>query len=100
VTIGSVSFQKGDRVFLDIANANMNEKVFTSPRAIDPGRTKDRYIGGDVLSKYDTSLQAAFRLTLDTLPLATSFRLKSSLKSFVLYLPSTIRAVHRANLEH
>jgi len=66
VTVSSLSFKKGDRVFLDIAGASLEESVFHHASTIDPTRTpKSRYLigggafqtlGGDLAPKIVASV--------------------------------------------
>jgi len=47
-TISSHAIQKNERLFLDVANANIDAKVFEEPTTIITTRTLGRYLSGDV----------------------------------------------------
>jgi len=52
VTVASLSIKQNERLFLNIAGANLEESVFANASAIDPARTpKERYlIGGGIFN--------------------------------------------------
>lgn len=45
ITIGPLAIQKGDRLFLDLSTANLEESVFPNASTIDHTRApKERYL--------------------------------------------------------
>ncbi|KAJ7898460.1 linoleate diol synthase [Mycena leptocephala] len=53
LTVANLKFNKDDRVFLDIAAANLNDGVFSDPAMVNPGRhPKDGYLYGDGSFRY------------------------------------------------
>ncbi|KAJ6591567.1 linoleate diol synthase [Mycena vulgaris] len=53
VTVANMKFTKGDRVFLDVCDANLSGEVFSKPTEVDPSRTpKNGYLYGDGSFKY------------------------------------------------
>jgi len=47
-TVVSLTVQRGERLFLDVAAANMNEDAFPNPTVLDTTRTpRERYLHGD-----------------------------------------------------
>jgi hypothetical protein len=46
-TIGTVTLKAGDRVFLDLAKASSDPKVFQNPSVVDTTRAKAKYLVGD-----------------------------------------------------
>ncbi|KAH7927845.1 heme peroxidase [Leucogyrophana mollusca] len=47
-TVGSLTVKQGERLFLDIASANLNEDAFPSPTSFDATRSpRERYLRGD-----------------------------------------------------
>ncbi|KAI6149466.1 heme peroxidase [Pisolithus tinctorius] len=48
-TVGSLNVKEGERLFLDIAGANMNEEAFPNPTTFDATRApRERYLLGDI----------------------------------------------------
>ncbi|KII87382.1 hypothetical protein PLICRDRAFT_253826 [Plicaturopsis crispa FD-325 SS-3] len=70
--IANIPLQKGEQLFLDVAFASLDKRVFVTPEAIDPGRRSDLYLseptvvnalGEDLTSKIMTQvLRAIFSL--------------------------------------
>ncbi|EGN96758.1 hypothetical protein SERLA73DRAFT_93339 [Serpula lacrymans var. lacrymans S7.3] len=47
-TVGSLTVTKGERLFLNIADANLNDDVFPNPTTFDASRSpKEKYLRGD-----------------------------------------------------
>jgi len=50
--VGSLAVQQGERLFLDVAAAGMNEQAFPNPTTFDATRTpRERYLRADTVSK-------------------------------------------------
>ncbi|KAJ6548164.1 linoleate diol synthase [Mycena vulgaris] len=53
VTVATMKFTKGDRIFLDVCDANLSGEVFSQPTQVDPNRKpKNGYLYGDGSFKY------------------------------------------------
>jgi len=51
-TVGSLTVQQGERLFLDVASAGMNEQAFPNPNTFDATREpRERYLRADVAFK-------------------------------------------------
>ncbi|KAI9464255.1 heme peroxidase [Boletus coccyginus] len=51
-TVGSLAVQQGERLFLDVASAGMNEEAFPNPTTFDATRTpRERYLRADAAFK-------------------------------------------------
>ncbi|KAI6041267.1 heme peroxidase, partial [Pisolithus marmoratus] len=72
-SVGSLNVKEGDRLFLDIARANLNEEAFPNPTSFDAARTpRERYLRGEIAFRV-VGADTATKLVVQVLRAILSF---------------------------